>query len=116
MHLTEKKLLDLYRSSYNQDVSDAKSNNVSAAGKLGIEVSGFTGQQLLSDPAGTMGLIVNNLHALNQAKKIEPNISLDPIPSLNKADIQESFEKASANKKLDVLASIMKGSQKIDSH
>ncbi|MCW1878204.1 hypothetical protein ABEV05_05140 [Acinetobacter baumannii] len=107
-----KKLLDLYRSSYNQDVSDAKSNNVSAAGKLGIEVSGFTGQQLLSDPAGTMGLIVNNLHALNQAKKIEPNISLDPIPSLNKADIQESFEKASANKKLDVLASIMKGSQK----
>ncbi|HAV6222831.1 MULTISPECIES: hypothetical protein [Acinetobacter] len=107
-----KKLLDLYRSSYNQDVSDAKSNNVSAAGKLGIEVRGFTGQQLLSDPAGTMGLIVNNLHALNQAKKIEPNISLDPIPSLNKADIQESFEKASANKKLDVLASIMKGSQK----
>ncbi|MEW0939761.1 hypothetical protein [Acinetobacter baumannii] len=107
-----KKLLDLYRSSYNQDVSDAKSNNVSAAGKLGIEVSGFTGQQLLSDPAGTMGLIVNNLHALNQAKKIESNISLDPIPSLNKADIQESFEKASANKKLDVLASIMKGSQK----
>ncbi len=107
-----KKLLDLYRSSYNQDVSDAKSNNVSAAGKLGIEVSGFTGQQLLSDPAGTMGLIVNNLHALNQAKKIEPNISLDPIPSLNKADIQESFEKASANKKLDVLANIMKGSQK----
>ena len=107
-----KKLLDLYRSSYNQDVSDAKSNNVSAAGKLGIEVRGFTGQQLLLDPAGTMGLIVNNLHALNQAKKIEPNISLDPIPSLNKADIQESFEKASANKKLDVLASIMKGSQK----
>lgn len=107
-----KKLLDLYRSSYNQDVSDAKSNNVSAAGKLGIEVRGFTGMQLLTDPEGTMGLIVNNLHALNQAKKIEPNISLDPIPSLNKADIQESFEKASANKKLDVLASIMKGSQK----
>lgn len=107
-----KKLLDLYRSSYNQDVSDAKSDNVSTAGKLGIEVRGFTGMQLLTDPEGTMGLIVNNLHALNQAKKIESNISLDPIPSLNKADIQESFEKASANKKLDVLASIMKGSQK----
>lgn len=72
-----KKLLDLYRSIYTQDVSDAKSDNVSAAGKLGIEVSGFTGQQLLTDPDGTMGLIVNNLHALNQAKKHEPNISLD---------------------------------------
>ena len=107
-----KKLLDLYRSIYTQDVSDAKSDNVSAAGKLGIEVSGFTGQQLLTDPDGTMGLIVNNLHALNQAKKHEPNISLDPIPALNKGDIQESFENANPKKKLDVLASIMKGSQK----
>ena len=107
-----KKLLDLYRNSYNQDVSDAKSDNVSAAGKLGIEVSGFTGQQLLSDPAGTMGLIVNNLHALNQAKKHEPNISLDPIPALNKSDIQESFNNANAKQKLDVLASIMKGANK----
>jgi len=107
-----KKLLDLYRSIYTQDVSDAKSDNVSAAGKLGIEVSGFTGQQLLTDPDGTMGLIVNNLHALNQAKKHEPNISLDPIPALNKGDIQESFEKANPKQKLDVLASIMKGSQK----
>lgn len=107
-----KKLLDLYRSIYTQDVSDAKSDNVSAAGKLGIEVSGFTGQQLLTDPDGTMGLIVNNLHALNQAKKHEPNISLDPIPALNKGDIQESFENANPKQKLDVLASIMKGSQK----
>jgi hypothetical protein len=107
-----KKLLDLYRSIYTQDVSDAKSDNVSAAGKLGIEVSGFTGQQLLTDPDGTMGLIVNNLHALNQAKKHEPNISLDPIPALNKGDIQEAFEKANPKQKLDVLASIMKGSQK----
>lgn len=107
-----KKLLDLYRNIYNQDVSDAKSDNVSAAGKLGIEVSGFTGQQLLSDPAGTMGLIVNNLQALNYAKKKEPNISLDPIPALNKEDIQASFEKANAKQKLDVLASIMKGAQK----
>lgn len=107
-----KKLLDLYRNIYTQDVSDAKSDNVSAAGKLGIEVSGFTGQQLLTDPDGTMGLIVNNLHALNQAKKHEPNISLDPIPALNKGDIQESFENANPKQKLDVLASIMKGSQK----
>lgn len=107
-----KKLLDLYRNIYNQDVSDAKSDNVSAAGKLGIEVSGFTGQQLLSDPAGTMDLIVNNLQALNYAKKKEPNISLDPIPALNKEDIQASFEKANAKQKLDVLASIMKGAQK----
>ena len=107
-----KKLLDLYRNIYSQDVSDAKSDNVSAAGKLGIEVSGFTGQQLLSDPAGTMGLIVNNLHALNQAKKHEPNISLDPIPALNKSDIQESFNNANAKQKLDVLASIMKGANK----
>lgn len=107
-----KKLLDLYRNIYNQDVSDARSDNVSAAGKLGIEVSGFTGQQLLSDPAGTMDLIVNNLQALNYAKKKEPNISLDPIPALNKEDIQASFEKANAKQKLDVLASIMKGAQK----
>ena len=107
-----KKLLDLYRNIYSQDVSDAKSDNVSAAGKLGIEVSGFTGQQLISDPAGTMGLIVNNLHALNQAKKHEPNISLDPIPALNKSDIQESFNNANAKQKLDVLASIMKGANK----
>lgn len=107
-----KKLLDLYRNIYNQDVSDAKSDNVSAAGKLGIEVSSFTGQQLLSDPAGTMDLIVNNLQALNYAKKKEPNISLDPIPALNKEDIQASFEKANAKQKLDVLASIMKGAQK----
>lgn len=107
-----KKLLDLYRNIYNQDVSDAKSDNVSAAGKLGIEVRGFTGQQLLSDPAGTMDLIVNNLQALNYAKKKEPNISLDPIPALNKEDIQASFEKANAKQKLDVLASIMKGAQK----
>lgn len=107
-----KKLLDLYRNIYNQDVSDARSDNVSAAGKLGIEVSGFTGQQLLSDPVGTMDLIVNNLQALNYAKKKEPNISLDPIPALNKEDIQASFEKANAKQKLDVLASIMKGAQK----
>ncbi|AZP28427.1 hypothetical protein KWE42_16120 [Acinetobacter pittii] len=107
-----KKLLDLYRSSYSQDIADAKSDNVSAAGKLGIEVKGFTGLQLLTDPEGTMGLIANNLHALNRAKKLEPNISLDPIPALNKGDVQESFEKASASKKLDVLAQIMKGSQK----
>lgn len=107
-----KKLLDLYRNIYSQDVSDAKSDNVSAAGKLGIEVSGFTGQQLISDPAGTMGLIVSNLHALNQAKKHEPNISLDPIPALNKSDIQESFNNANAKQKLDVLASIMKGANK----
>lgn len=107
-----KKLLDLYRNIYNQDVSDAKSDNVSAAGKLGIEVSGFTGQQLLSDPAGTMDLIVNNLQALNYAKKKEPNISLDPIPALNKEDIQASFEQANAKRKLDVLSHIMKGAQK----
>lgn len=107
-----KKLLDLYRSIYNQNISDAKSDNVTAAGNLGIEVSSFTGQQLLSDPAGTMGVIVNNIHALNQAKKKEPNISLDPIPELNKNDIQTTFEKANAKQKLDVLAAVMKVSQR----
>ena len=107
-----KKLLDLYRNIYKEDVSEVKSDNVAAAGKLGIEVSSFTGQQLISDPAGTMGLIVNNLHALNQAKKHEPNISLDPIPALNKIDIQESFNNANAKQKLDVLASVMKVAQK----
>ena len=107
-----KKLLDTYRHVYSEKVSDAKSDNVAAAGNLGIEVKAFTGQQLISDPSGAMSTIVNNMLALNEAKKKEPNISLDPIPNLNKGDIQSSFEKASAKQKLDVLASVMKGAQR----
>ena len=103
-----KKLLDLHRTIYSQSLSDAKSDNVATAGNLGIEVKGFTGQQLLNDPSGVMNTIVQNIHALNYAKTKEPNINLDPIPDLHKDDIQSSFEKANAKKKLDVLASVMK--------
>lgn len=103
-----KKLLDLQQTIYSQSLSDAKSDNVTTAGNLGIEVKGFTGQQLLNNPSGTMSTIVQNMRALNQAKTKEPNISLDPIPELHKDDIQSSFEKANAKKKLDVLSSVMK--------
>lgn len=103
-----KKLLDTYRSIYNQKVSDAKSDNVAAAGNLGIEVKAFTGQQLISDPSGAMGVIVNNMLALNEAKKKEPNISLDPIPKGNILDIQQSFAQADAKKQLNTIAGILK--------
>lgn len=103
-----KKLLDVYKHIYNGNISAAKNDNVAAASGLGIEVKPIVGSELLANPDKAMGSIIDNILALNQAKKYEPNINLDPIPSENKLDIQQSFSQAGAKKQLDVLASIMK--------
>ena len=84
---------------------------MAAAANIGIEVKPIIGKQLISTPDVAVKNIIDNAFALNEAKKKEPNINLDPIPSQNKLDIQQSFSQANAKQQLNVLASIMKGTQ-----
>ena len=104
-------LLGVYRGAYNDAVSNAKSDSATVASNLGFDVMPFTGIELVVNPKQAVGTIINNLVNLNEAKKHEPNINLNPIPEQNKLDIQQSFANAKAPQQLNVLAEIMKQSK-----
>ena len=101
-------LLGVYRGAYNDAVSNAKSDSATVASNLGFDVKPFTGMELVVNPKQAVGTIINNLVNLNEAKKHEPNINLNPISEQNKLDIQQSFANAKAPQQLNVLAEIMK--------
>ncbi|MFW1826418.1 hypothetical protein [Acinetobacter sp. ULE_I092] len=101
-------LLSIYQGIYNDSVSSAKSDNSSVANGLGFDVKNITGVELLSNPSQAVGVIFSNLRNLNEAKKHEPNISLNPISEQTKMDLQQSFANSNSQQKLSVLSEIMK--------
>ena len=103
-----KALLGVYRGAYNDAISSAKSDGATVANNLGFSVNSFTGSELINNPNQTVNTIIGNLVNLNQAKKHEPNINLNPIAEQNKLDIQQSFANAKAPQQLNVLAEVMK--------